>query len=78
MENEALLMQCGAALEDCVVAANTVLFRLNRLFELKEGVSFSMLLEERDSFSSDTATWDLLGRGFIDWPEPDQTYGAVD
>lgn len=22
------------------------------------------------------ATWDSLGRGYIDWPEPSQTYGA--
>lgn len=23
-------------------------------------------------------TWESLGRGFIDFPEPDQTYGAAD
>lgn len=24
------------------------------------------------------ATWESLGNGFIDYPEPDQTYGATD
>lgn len=23
-------------------------------------------------------TWESLGHGIIDWPEPDQTYGAAD
>ena len=24
------------------------------------------------------ATWESLGQGIIDWPEPDQTHGAAD
>jgi len=23
-------------------------------------------------------SWEPLGRGYVDWPEPDQTYGAAD
>lgn len=35
------------------------------------------LLEEREE-ESRQATWENLGLSFIDYPEPDQTYGAAD
>lgn len=63
MENETLLMQCGATLENCIRAMSVlgtpidryemitevseVLASLNELFGLKENTHFSELLEKR-------------------------------
>ncbi len=65
MENETLLMQCGATLENCMRAmsvldtpidryemiteVNEVLASLNELFGLKKNVRFSELLEKRSN-----------------------------
>lgn len=59
LDKDRILMECGEALENCVAAmkalgapetlcelveAKSVLYTLNGLFGLKEGVSFSNLL----------------------------------
>lgn len=69
MKNDVLLMQCGEALENCIsamvalgaptelcelVEAKSTLAYLNKLFGLREDVSFSMLLAIFDT-AFDTA-----------------------
>ena len=36
------------------------------------------LRERLGEANADTATWESLGRGIVDFPEPDQSYGAAD